>query len=92
MIGVFSRVDGLATDAQAKQPVVVTATGSPFTYTAPYNGTLYVSGGGIESMTLKRGGAAAYPVGQFYGAKPLRAHDALTIRYSNAPALVFFPG
>lgn len=92
LINVFRRVNTLPTDAQASAPVVLTPISSPFTYTAPYNGTLFAAGGGIEKMTVQRGSSTPYAVGQFYGATPLRAHDVLTVRYLTAPALVFFPG
>jgi hypothetical protein len=85
---VFRRLSG----SQIRAPVVLTPTASPFSYTAPWDGTLFASGGGIESMMLKRGAGTPYPVGGFYGATPLRAADQVTIRYVAAPTLVFFPG
>lgn len=88
LVQVFTRLG----TSQVRAPIAITPTGSPFTYAAPYDGALFAAGGGIEAMTLKRGSSAAYAVGSFYGGKPMRAGDLLTISYSAAPTLVFFPG
>lgn len=88
LVLVFRRLSG----SQTRAPVALTPAASPFVYTAPYDGTLFAAGGGIESMTLQRGTGTSYPVGGFYGGTPLRSGDQVTIRYLTAPALVFFPG
>lgn len=75
-----------------RPPVAVTPGASPYAYTAPSNGTLYVANGGVGAMTITRGTAAACPVGAFYGAKRLMAGDVLTITYTTAPTLNFLPG
>ena len=72
-------------------PSSVTLTTSPFVFTAPAAGTLFLSGGGIVALTIARGGVG-FPTGSFYGAFPMAQGDTTTIRYVRAPAAVFFPG
>src|SRR3954469_12594302 len=72
--------------------VTLTLGASPYAYTPPSTGAVYVSGGGVTAMTVRRGTGAAWPVGQFYGGHPVTAHDVLTVSYVVAPVMVFFPG
>lgn len=73
----------------SRTPVTVTPTASPFSYTPTSRGTLFVSGGGVEAMTITRGTTTA-PVGGFYGGVSMSSSDTLTITYSAAPQLTFF--
>jgi hypothetical protein len=82
---------GAPTDLSGRTPIVVSPTGSPFTLTPPCRGTLFVSGGGVEAMTIRRKSGTAYPVGGFYGGITLTASDTLTVTYLTAPTMVFFP-
>jgi hypothetical protein len=70
---------------------VLTPAASPFVYAPGIAGTLFVSGGGVEAMTVRRRAGTAYPVGHFYGAFPLAPTDSVSITYLSAPQLVFFP-
>jgi hypothetical protein len=72
--------------------VTVIPSASPFAYTAPSFGTLYVAGGGVTAMTLRRGSGVAFLVGAFYGGKRMAPDDVLTITYSTAPIINFLPG
>jgi len=72
-------------------PASVSLTSSPFVFTAPSGGALFLSGGGISALTIARGGVG-FPTGSFYGAFPMAQGDTMTIRYVRAPAAVFIPG
>lgn len=67
----------------------VTLTGSPFTYTAPADGSLAVSGGTVSSITISRRGATAVSAGVTAGTVALLAGDVVVITYSSAPTVNF---
>lgn len=92
LVGLQTRTETLPSAGQAASAIQLLPAASPFTYSAPFNGVLFASGGGIEAMTIRRGIGPAWKVGGFYGGVPLRRSDVLSITYLSAPTLVFFPG
>lgn len=74
------------------QPTTVIATTSPFVFTAPANGTLLVSGGGISLMQQQRGSSGYFSTGSYYGAFPMALGDMMRIVYVSVPKLEFSPG
>lgn len=74
--------------SQAIQPVALT--GSPFTYTAPDDGHVHVSGGTVTALSLIRG-RVSLTTGISGGFIPVSAGDALAITYSAAPTVNFVP-
>lgn len=71
--------------------ISVTVGASPYDYVAASEGMLFVSGGGVSSMSFSRDGSTFYPTGSFYGAFPLRKGDTMRITYSVAPTVTFVP-
>lgn len=70
--------------------LIVTATGSPFTYSSNMKGNLVVSGGTVTAISISRSGTF-YATGQTSGVFTLAANDQLMIVYSAVPTLVFMP-
>lgn len=70
--------------------IVVAVTGSPFTFTAPRNGMLFISGGTLSTIQYSRGasinvlGLAANPIMVIAG-------DQVRISYLLTPTLTFLP-
>jgi hypothetical protein len=67
----------------------ITATGSPFAYTATAGGVVVVTGGTVTGIALTRGSAVA--MGQTTGNFPVRNGDILTVTYSASPTMTFIP-
>lgn len=84
--------DALLPDAspQAQPSASVTPTGSPFTYTAPFNGQLSVTAGTVSLIQITRQGVTV-ATGLTAGLIPLSRRDAAVITYTGAPTLVFLP-
>jgi hypothetical protein len=84
--------DALLSDPipQAPPSASVSPTGSPFTYTAPFNGQLSVTAGTVSLIQITRQ-AVTVATGLTTGLIPLRRGDAAVITYSGAPTLVFLP-
>jgi hypothetical protein len=73
------------------QPGVVLVVGaSPFTYTAPANGTLCVVGGSISDISYIRQGTTLN-TGAGNGPIPMSRTDQVKITYSSVPVLNFLP-
>lgn len=70
-------------------PVVVGP--SPFTYKAPYNGSLAISGGTVSAVTISRARVSGVNVGFTNGSVGVAANDLVTITYSAAPTVNFIP-
>jgi hypothetical protein len=85
--------DPLLADAAAlAQPVsAITPTGSPFTYTAPYWGTVVVNGGVVTVIALKRQGTSV-TTGLTDAVVPVARGDSVVVTYSGAPTMTFIPG
>jgi hypothetical protein len=69
----------------------ITPSASPYRYTASTPGTLYIAGGGVQAVTLQRATRTAR-IGNFYEGIRMFIGDIVTITYSSAPILNFFPG
>lgn len=87
----------LAQDALPQDPIPaaqptasVSPTGSPFTYTAPFNGQLSCTAGTVSLIQITRQGVTV-ATGLTTGLIPLSRGDAAVISYSGAPTLVFLP-
>lgn len=84
--------DGLLQDPmpRAQPAAVVTVTASPFTFTAPANGTLSVAGGTVSAIALIRQGVTV-ATGLIAGLIPTSRLDQVQITYTGAPTAVFLP-
>lgn len=67
----------------------ITVGASPFSYTAPQAGTVVVAGGTVSALTITRGTAVS--LGVVSGAVPVRQGDIVTVTYTGAPTMTFFP-
>jgi hypothetical protein len=76
---------------QQTSPVAVTATGSPYVYTASAPGALLVTGGTVSAIALSVNGTTFYPCGVTSGAIPVQSGTLVRITYSVAPTLEFMP-
>ena len=71
------------------QPIqTVSATGSPFSFTASQAGSVSISGGTISALRLTRGKLSVPVSGAMI---PVMNGDMLTITYSGSPAIYFIP-
>ncbi|MCA8326124.1 hypothetical protein [Burkholderia cepacia] len=68
----------------------ITVGASPYTYTAPAAGTVFVSGGTDSALQLKRG-ATTIATGFVDGPVPVSAGDQVIVTYSVAPTMNFVP-
>lgn len=67
--------------------VAVTPTGSPFAYMAGAGGNLYVVGGTVSAITLKRSTTTVTVTSPV----PVANGDTVTVTYSGAPTITFVP-
>lgn len=84
--------DGLLQDPQPRvQPAQsVATTGSPFTYTAAFDGTIVVTGGTVSAIALIRQGTSI-ATGIITGLIPLSRTDQVQVTYSATPTVTFLP-
>lgn len=84
--------DGLLQDplprAQPAQAISVGA--SPFTYTAPFDGTVVVSGGTVSAIGLSRDGVTFFVL-PIAGVIPVSRLDQVKITHTGAPTANFLP-
>lgn len=91
LVNVLLLQDALQDPIPRAQPVQsVTLTGSPFTYTAAFDGTIVLTGGTVSAIALIRQGASV-ATGLSAGLFPLSRLDQLQITYSVAPTMTFLP-
>jgi len=85
-------LDGLQQDPtpRAQPSSVVTVTGSPFTFTAAFNGSLAISAGTVSAVAVIRQGTTV-ATGITAGLIPVSRLDQVQITYTAAPAAVFLP-
>jgi len=83
-----SQIATTAINGQASSAISVTA--SPFTYTAPYTGLVTITGGTVSVVSNNNSSAGAN-IFNYSGAYPITAGDQLTVTYSSAPTMAFFP-
>lgn len=73
------------------QPVAVVALGaSPAAYTAPFTGTVVITGGTVTIITLTRQGTAV-ATGLTAGIIPVSRGDVITVTYAVLPTVSFLP-
>lgn len=73
------------------QPVsVLTVGASPFTYTAPFAGTVAVTGGTVSAIAIIRQGATV-ATGLVTGLIPASRGDQVRVTYSALPTMTFIP-
>lgn len=73
------------------QPVVaVTVTASPFTFTAPANGTVAIAIGTVSAVSIIRQGTSV-ATGLVDGLIPVSRLDQVQITYAVAPTVAFLP-
>ncbi len=82
------QVLGAGPSGSTAQPVTVTA--SPFSYQAPSSGLLVVAAGALMKLTLTRG-AVTRALGVGVETIPLLKNDQVSITYTSAPTVTFFP-
>jgi hypothetical protein len=84
--------DGLLGDppAQAQPVAAITVTGSPFTYTAGFDGEVVITGT-VTSVAIVRQGVSV-ATGLLVGIFPIRRKDQLVVTYpAAAPTMTFLP-
>jgi hypothetical protein len=75
---------------QAQPIASVAPTGSPFTWTAPFDGLLSVTSGTVSQIDIIRTGVTT-GTGLTIGLIPLSRADQAKITYTGAPVLHFLP-
>lgn len=68
----------------------VTPTGSAFSYGAPSNGIIILSGGTVSSIEYGRG-ASFYTIGLVTGSFYVSRGDTIRVTYVVAPTMTFLP-
>lgn len=76
--------------ARAQPSSAVTLTGSPFTFTALFNGALAISAGTVSIVSIVRQGVTV-ATGVTAGVIPVSRSDQVVITYTGAPTVVFLP-
>jgi len=74
--------------SQPAAPSTITATGSPFAYTASGPGSFFINGGTISDREFTRGGVTV-PFGS--NIVNMANNDRVTITYTGSPSFVFIP-
>lgn len=78
--------------ARAQPVKSITVGASPFTYTAPFDGTLLVTGGTVSAIALSRdGGTTFISIGLTSGLVPVSRLDQVKVTYSVLPTETFIP-
>lgn len=81
----FSSLIGPAPSAS-----VLTASGSPFTFTASQRGNLLIKGGTISAVALIRGRVSiAFPTSAYL--IPMSQGDGASVTYTGSPAFTYIP-
>lgn len=75
------------------QPVqAITVGASPYTYTAPFDGMVAVSGGTVTGLDISRdGGSTFLATGVLAGCVPVARLDQVQFTHAGAPTATFFP-
>lgn len=90
LLTLFNRTGGTTGASPGGPPVSVTLGSSPLQFEAPADGTFFVSGGGVTSVQLSRGGSKNFNTGQFYAPVPMSAGDTVTMSFISPPPTVTF--
>ncbi len=75
---------------QAQPVLSVTLGASPAAYTAPFDGTVVITGGTVTIITLTRQGTAV-ATGLTTGIIPVARRDIVTVTYAVLPTVTFIP-
>ena len=75
---------------QAQPISAISPTGSPFTYTLPFAGTVSVTSGTVSQITVLRTGVSVV-TGLTSGLFQLSRFDQLKVTYSGTPTMNFIP-
>lgn len=79
----FGRLGG----EQGQPAESVSVGSSPYAYTMPANGILSIDGGTVSSVSFERGTTSVTGASFMH----LRTGDIVTVTYSVAPTMTFFP-
>jgi hypothetical protein len=84
--------EALLTDPtpQAQPAQSITVGASPFTYTAPFDGTLVSTGGTVSAIAIIRQ-STTVATGLTSGLIPLSRSDKVQVTYSASPTMTFLP-
>jgi hypothetical protein len=85
--------DGLLPDPipRARPVTVLTPGASPWTYTAPFDGSVVIAGGTVSAIALSRDGTTFYTL-PTAGITPVSRLDQIKVTYTVVPTTaVFFP-
>lgn len=83
-------VPDVAPANQAQPESAVSVGTSPFTYAAPFDGWLLVTGGTVSALEVSRSGSF-YTTGGASGFIPVARLDQVRITHTGAPTVTFFP-
>lgn len=64
---------------------------SPYSYTAPSNGSVFVTGGTVSAIAFSRDGTTFLSTGLIAGIIPVRKKDIVRVTYTAAPTMTFVP-
>lgn len=76
--------------SRAQPESAITVGASPFTYTAPFDGWVIVSGGTVSDISLLRK-TTFYTTGETAGVFPVARLDQLKVTWTGSPTMTFFP-
>ena len=76
---------------QAQPVQAITPGASPYTYTAPQDGWVTVSGGTVSALDLSRDGTTFIATGVLAGTLPMSRLDKLKVTWTGSPTMNFFP-
>lgn len=92
LLTLFSRTGGASGNSPGGVPVTVPISTSPLQYVAPADGALFISGGGVTGVQIKRGNAPYFNTGQFYAPVPMSKGDLIQVTFiTPAPVVMFLP-
>ena len=84
--------DYVPPNPQAQPVQAITVGASPYTYTAPFDGTVFVSGGTVTGLDISRdAGVTFIATGILSGPVPVSRLDQLKFTHAGAPTANFLP-
>ncbi|VVE31642.1 hypothetical protein PEP31012_03709 [Pandoraea eparura] len=90
LLTLFDRTGSASGNSPGGAPVTVPIGSSPLQYKAPADGALFISGGGVTGVQLRRGSAPYFNTGQFYAPVPMSKGDFINVTFINPPPTVMF--
>lgn len=76
--------------SQAQPVAAITVNASPFTYTAPFAGSVAITGGTVSLITLIRQ-STSVATGLTTGLIPVSRGDQIQVTYTGTPTMTFIP-